>query len=400
MPPPVALIDWPLTPYTGWGNYGIQLTQALLEQGSFAPLPTCENLHTSFCDPLWLAHLRQLEQQSAPIREQLKALPQGHQLSTSADICLTALGNGIALPRFQARRQVGVTFFERTHFAPAELERLKAYNLVVAGSRWNAQLLSTSAPCPVALVHQGVDFSRFNPAPVPRLLNRSLVVFSGGKLEARKGQDIVIAAFRKLLVTHPDALLMVAWGNVGGVAQQTIGAAPHVDGVPECGDSSTKALADWLNANGIPMANLVVLPNVVNLQLPSLIKQADIAVFVSRCEGGTNLMAMETLACGIPTVLSANTGHLDLLDGSIPHAIPVGMDGIGNVSPQLTAAYGGDPVGMWGETDPDELLRVWLRLAAGDRQNLRISCFDGIHSMAHWSWKSSMERLMNVLHAQ
>ena len=27
-----ALIDWPLTPYTGWGGYGIQLAQALLEQ--------------------------------------------------------------------------------------------------------------------------------------------------------------------------------------------------------------------------------------------------------------------------------------------------------------------------------------------------------------------------------
>ena len=26
-----ALIDWPLTPHTGWGNYGIQLAQALLE---------------------------------------------------------------------------------------------------------------------------------------------------------------------------------------------------------------------------------------------------------------------------------------------------------------------------------------------------------------------------------
>ena len=31
-----ALIDWPLTPYTGWGGYGIQLAQALLEQGRYA----------------------------------------------------------------------------------------------------------------------------------------------------------------------------------------------------------------------------------------------------------------------------------------------------------------------------------------------------------------------------
>ena len=49
------------------------------------------------------------------------------------------------------------------------------------------------------LVHQGVDTAVFNPEPVPRLLKRSLVIFSGGKLENRKGQDIVIAAFRRLL---------------------------------------------------------------------------------------------------------------------------------------------------------------------------------------------------------
>ena len=29
-----ALIDWPLTPYTGWGGYGIQLAQALLGSAS------------------------------------------------------------------------------------------------------------------------------------------------------------------------------------------------------------------------------------------------------------------------------------------------------------------------------------------------------------------------------
>ena len=32
-----ALIDWPLTPYTGWGGYGIQLAQALLEQRKYWP---------------------------------------------------------------------------------------------------------------------------------------------------------------------------------------------------------------------------------------------------------------------------------------------------------------------------------------------------------------------------
>jgi len=31
-------------------------------------------------------------------------------------------------------------------------------------------------------------------------------------------------------------------------------------------------------------------------------------------QGGTNLVAMEAFAAGIPSIISANTGHLDLID--------------------------------------------------------------------------------------
>ncbi|CAM9185263.1 unnamed protein product, partial [Heterosigma akashiwo] len=35
----------------------------------------------------------------------------------------------------------------------------------------------------------------------------------GGKLELRKGQDIVLAAFARFARSHPDARLVVAWDN-------------------------------------------------------------------------------------------------------------------------------------------------------------------------------------------
>jgi hypothetical protein len=39
------------------------------------------------------------------------------------------------------------------------------------------------------------------------------VIFSGGKLEFRKGQDIMVAAFKRFHARHPDSMLMVAWQN-------------------------------------------------------------------------------------------------------------------------------------------------------------------------------------------
>jgi len=389
-----VVIDWPITPYTGWGNYGIQLIQALLQRNREIPLPSYTNDHTSFCDPLWLSKLRELETQAGQLREILAAMPAGNQLATNARLCFSPMGNCIEQPRLRANYQVGVTFFECSRFSERHLHNLKAYDLVIAGSRWNADLLIQLGCNDVELVHQGIDTSRFNPEPVPRLVQRSLVIFSGGKLEARKGQDIVLAAFRELLRSHPDAMLMVAWGNVGGVALETIAQMPHCHGVPEA--ATPRALASWLEANGIPEANLMVLPSLVNQQLPNLIKQADVAVFTSRCEGGTNLMAMETLACGVPTVLSANTGHLDLLELNLPHVIGVGNNGLGAVNKDICRPYGGDPLGLWGETDPLEVAASWRAIAA-DRAQWRSRGIAGALKFKSFSWAASMAKLIKLL---
>lgn len=389
-----VVIDWPITPYTGWGNYGIQLIQALLQRNREIPLPSYTNDHTSFCDPLWLSKLRELESQAGQLREILAAMPAGNQLATNARLCFSPMGNCIEQPRLRANYQVGVTFFECSRFSERHLHNLKAYDLVIAGSRWNADLLIQLGCNDVELVHQGIDTSRFNPEPVPRLVQRSLVIFSGGKLEARKGQDIVLAAFRELLRSHPDAMLMVAWGNVGGVALETIAQMPHCHGVPEA--ATPRALASWLQANGIPEANLMVLPSLVNQQLPNLIKQADVAVFTSRCEGGTNLMAMETLACGVPTVLSANTGHLDLLELNLPHVIGVGNNGLGAVNKDICRPYGGDPLCLWGETDPLEVAASWRAIAA-DRAQWRSRGIAGALKFKSFSWAASMAKLIRLL---
>ena len=391
-----ALIDWPLTPYTGWGNYGIQLAQALLEQGLYAPRLLARNDRSQHCDLHWLDALQHLEDQSRPLMQQMAAAEGAGRLPvvTQAPLGFCPLGNHVPPPRFSAARHVGVTFFECSRFSPRDVDTLRNFDLVVSGSRWNQALLQRHGVQRARLVHQGVDTALFNPEPVPRLLKRSLVIFSGGKLENRKGQDIVIAAFRRLLCYYPDALLIAAWGNVGHVGLNTIAVSPHVKGAPERGRAD--AISPWLAANGVPAANVFLLPCVVNRQLPHLIKQADVAVFASRCEGGTNLMAMETLACGVPTLISANTGHLDLLAMGFGHALPMGQAGLGRVAPNALKAYGGDPLGLWGETEPEELLQWWLRIAA-DRENWCRFGREHANSVRALSWRESMRRLLLLL---
>ena len=88
-------------------------------------------------------------------------------------------------------------------------------------------------------------------------------------------------------------------------------------------NGDAESIGKWLEVQGIPRANFVV-PGILNsAQMASLLKQADLAVFPNRCEGGTNLVAMEAIACGIPTVLSANSGHLDLMRLGCPGIVPM-----------------------------------------------------------------------------
>ena len=115
-------------------------------------------------------------------------------------------------------------------------------------------------------MHQGVDTAVFNPEPVPRLLKRSLVIFSGGKLEIERGKILLLPHFVVCCVIILMRLLIAAWGNVGHVGLSTIAASPYVQGAPERGRAD--AISPWLEANGIPRANVFLLPCLVNRQLP------------------------------------------------------------------------------------------------------------------------------------
>src|SRR3546814_10727981 len=79
-------------------------------------------------------------------------------------------------------------------------------------------------------------------------------------------------------------------------------------------------------------------------------READVALFPNRAEGVTNLVAMEAMACGVPTILSANTGHLDIVaEGAcIPlrRQRPVVVDD----------RYLG--TGGWGESDVEEMVEA------------------------------------------
>ena len=271
-------------------------------------------------DPLrWLA-LQPFSARSADLRRRLvKEDPDPITLSA---VFLSSLGNDLkAQPGphggpLAGQPDLGVVFFETEDLGHNARDTVARHNCIVAGSTWNAEVLRAHGiPC-VETVLQGVDATLFHPAAKRGLFPDRFLVFSGGKLEPRKGQDNVMAAWRIFAARHPDALLVVAWENFWPQIAKGINGIGRTAPLPFTHDGKPD-VDGWAAANGIKPEQFLNLGLIPNASMPTILREMDAAVFPNRCEGGTNLVAMEAMACGVPCILSANSGHLDLLrDGA------------------------------------------------------------------------------------
>tara|TARA_B100001964_G_C14169156_1_gene570603 strand:- start:132 stop:1319 length:1188 start_codon:yes stop_codon:yes gene_type:complete len=388
-----ALINWQMVPQTGWGNYGIQLAQYLVSREvAFPVTPFVPSLSPS-CDFQWRELAAEITFESLKYRQ----LVEGGFPPTrvECEYVFNAQGNALEERLFVGKYNIAIIFFEHTLLDVGLLEGLADFDLVVAGSSWNSSLLMRNGLSNVIRIIQGVDLSKFNSVSVPKVIKRPFVIYSGGKLELRKGQDIIISAFREFLKVCPDALLVACWINSGN-SFGGISLSPYVEGAPD--DGTAPAILEWLLQQGIPARNLLIPGWLTACHLPGLIKQADVAIFPNRCEGGTNLVAMEAIACGVPAILSANTGHLDLLRLGFSGVEAVGVDGIGNVPQAVSSLYGnGDPLGFWGEVDPDELLQAMIVAYEAKEESCKFGaqCLLDRHQVLGWG--NTMDKLFAAI---
>jgi tetratricopeptide (TPR) repeat protein/glycosyltransferase involved in cell wall biosynthesis len=382
-------IGWPMSLMTGWGNFGVNLVLQLSQMADFGPVLLVKSeamdklnpLHRSLIEPL-MGEFQRLQQ--------IMAANPGKQLKLNVPI-LHALGNGLQcglLQSLSGSRNVGVIFLEDTSLPPDAIARGRQFDMIAAGSKWNEDILRAAGLTNTYSLPQGIDPTRFHPGPKSGLLGDRFVVFSGGKLEYRKGQDIVVAAFQRFVQTHPDALLITAWHNFWPQFMAGIEQTGNVNGLPALDKQRRLQVKNWLVANGIPAQNTMDIGPIPNYLMGEVIREADVAVFPNRGEGGTNLAAMECLACGIPTIISANTGHLDIVGDH--HCYPLRS--------QAPAKPRGPFVGVegWGESDVDEVVAA-LEQVYQDRTEAKQKGAAAAEFMQDWTWAKQVRRICDGL---
>ena len=281
---------------------------------------------------------------------------------------------------------IGFIFYENTHFDAAARERAAFLERIMVGSSWNRDYLRTIGFNNVAHVSQGVDIGRFSPGPRSDIADQRFRVFSGGKLEFRKGQDIVVAAFKRFHERHPDSVLVTAWFNPWPDTALDMERSPHLAVVPEVVEGEGVRTTTWALANGIPEDAFIDLGLTPNAAMPGILRSVDVAVFANRCEGGTNLVAMEAMSCGVPCILSANSGHLDII-------------GDGNCYPlfyQSQVLDKNDPADVWRESSVDEIVEC-LEKAYTDRDDAARRGRAGAEFMTGLSWHVQIGKLVNAI---
>jgi len=387
-----VLVGWQISTAHGWGVYGLNLAL------NWASDPQIDSA-TSFVlepnlidiDPLRARAIAPFVKRSFEISKVLSRYSNGRMnydgiflanLANDFQHLLSAHNVIVA-----GKPSIGVIFLDNKP-SPQSVDSVKDSPCIVTGSKWNERILRACKIDNVRTVLQGIDPTLFHPGPRCGLFRDRFLIFSGGKPEYRKAQDIVLAAFKKFSDRHPEALLVTAWNTF------------WPEGIPSLDWSGLLRpvivnkfnqidVYGWAAANDIPASRILDLGYVPNYRMPEILREMSVAVFPNRAEGGTNLVAMECMACGLPTIISRNTGHTDI----------IGSDDCYSLDDQRQTSRGFadfDGVDGWGESQVDEVVERLERVFSNPEEAAQRGRRAAEH-MARFTWQATAEKVKAII---
>lgn len=246
------------------------------------------------------------------------------------------------------RENYGYTFFENILPDRAK-SNATVFDIVFAGSTWCKERLEEKGIVWSEVLLQGIDPQVFYPISGEKPGAKDhFVIYSGGKFELRKGQDIAIRSVKVMQDRHKDVLFVNCWHNLWPFSMNTMAESTLIHYEPQK-KWSLEYLRRLLHENGLDLNRTEILPLIPQDQFRKLYACTDIGLFPNRCEGGTNLVLMEYMACGKPVAASYNTGHKDILTES--NALP-----LMKMSPFEFRETKHQITALWEEPDLDEVV--------------------------------------------
>lgn len=381
---------WQAGSLSGWGVLGLNLFEHWASDPDIQPLMGVPIALRDFpgTSPLRYLAMKPVAKAS---NEFLEALQAGKlDLRQQDVVVIDPFGNGLT-PAIQHAGHAGARNIARCIFESSRIDStatIEPYDSLLCASQWAASLLREVAAKPVQMIHEGIDPAVFFPGPRSGLLDPDcFYIFTGGKIEFRKAQDLVIRAFREFAARHDDAVLVAAWHSPWPAAsvgfQGTLSEPLRQDA------NGALQIQRWVTENGIPSHQFIELPLTANSLMAQVLREMDCSVQVSRCEACTNLPAKEAMACGVPVILANNTGTRDLIDtdncialssqGRVPGPPDLGTEG-------------------WGESTVEEIVAALEALYTDTQRRKRIGSRGAAWILEHRrTWRDHAAALKSYL---
>lgn len=274
------------------------------------------------------------------------------------------------------KKSLAYTFFEYP-LGPNAKKNAKRYDTVFCGSTWCLARMMGAGITNGKVLIQGVDQEVFYPTPMRD--GRDFRIFSGGKFEYRKGQDLVLAAFREINRKFPYTRLVTAWQNPWPALCDTMRASNVIKYEPASGKSWPDHLRALCLLNGVDPNAVDTLPGIIpNREMANVYRGCDIGLFPNRCEGGTNLVAMEFMACGRPIVTHSLTGHADIWN------------------PGMMLYLVEHDANFWAVSKVDDIVAAVER-AIGHRDELQMMGDKAAEAMKQFTWQRAAKTVVESL---
>lgn len=283
----------------------------------------------------------------------------------------------------RGEKNIGYVFFEN-ELADEAKRYAKESDLILGGSTWCCNRLKEAGFTHCDVLIQGVDGELFYPEG--RKEDGKFRIFSGGKFEFRKGQDLVLKAFSILQDKYEDLELATVWENQWESSLQTMQASSNIRFELK-GKNWKEQLEHLCAINGVDVSRVKIHSLIPQEKMRSIIAETDLGVFPNRCEGGTNLVLMEYMACGKPSVVSYTSGHKDIANDQNAFLLK-------NLNPVQFFTSEGKPILRWEEPTVDEVVAA-IEHAYRNRDETKRLAQNAAQDMKQWTWEAMAKRVLN-----
>ena len=346
----------------GYGVAGINILKALQEEGvevSFFPVGQPQVTNQTDADAV------------------TKGLQTAQMFDPQAP-CVKIWHQNQMAERIGSGKFIGFPIFELDTFSDLEKHHLNSCDELMVCSKWAKQVCLDQlymspnghtyldADAKVHVVPLGVDAELFPPAPVRQVTKT--IFFNCGKWEIRKGHDILINAFKKVLEHGEDAELWMMCTNPFNSPDE---------------DAKWNQLYNHPNVKLIPRAE-------TQAEVYNIMSQVDCGVFPSRGEGW-NLELLEMMAAGKHVIATEYSAHTEFCNEENSCLLP-----ISDVEPAFDNKWFFGQ-GNWAKIDDTEvemlttLMQRFIKLSKGNVNKA------GIETAKKFSWQNTAREIIKCL---